>query len=334
MTFFAQPAFLLLLLAVPLLVWWWLRRRRPALRYSDLRLLTDVPTGRTRLARWGSIALRTAALVVLILALAGVRWPDQSSPIPAEGIAVVMLLDVSGSMAEPFGEWQGEPINRLDAAKKAFHLFIEGGQAPDGEQLEGRGSDLVGLVAFARRPETVCPLTLSHSVLLRLLDAEEPRPQGESETNISDAVVIGLDRLESAPTRRKVLVLLSDGEHNVPHPESGWTPRQAAQVAANLGIPIYTIDASGELADLSPDGAPGRKTLRAIAEITQGKSFEAQDAAGLLRVCREIDALEKQEIQSFHRYRYYPLFAWFGLTALGLLVTGHLLELTAWQKLP
>ena len=242
-----------------------------------------------------------------------------------------MLLDASGSMAEPFGEWQGEPVSRLDAVKKTFHVFVEGGAGPTGEPLEGRPTDLIGLVAFARRPDTVCPLTLSHSVLLRLLDDEQPRPPGESETNISDAIVIGLDRLKSAGTRRKVLVLLSDGEHNVPHPESEWTPRQAAQIAANLRIPIYAIDAGGDTAEV--DAAAGKKTLQSVAEITRGKYFEARDTNALVSVCREIDALERAEIQSF-QYREYDVFAWLGLGALTMLASVQVLELTAWRKLP
>src|SRR5437667_108251 len=131
------------------------------------------------------------------------------------------------------------------------------------------------------------PRTLSHSVLLRMLDEEEPRTiTGEMETNISDALVLGLHRLQSAGPRRKVLVLLSDGEHNVPHPQSAWTPRQASQIAANLGIPVYAIDAGGEggsgkevtaREEAAPDTAARRsegiRTLQEVARITRGRYF-------------------------------------------------------------
>jgi Ca-activated chloride channel family protein len=331
---FAHPAFLLLLLAVPPLIWWWLRRRRPALRYPDLGLLSDLPSGRSRLAYWGGAGLRAAALTLLILALAGPRWPDRSTPISAEGISIVMLLDASGSMNEPFGDWQDEPINRLDAVKKVFRLFVEGGAGPNDEQLPGRPSDLIGLIAFAHRPDCVCPLTLSHSALLRLLDEEKLRPSGESDTNISDAIVLGLHRLQNAGTRRKVMVLLSDGEHNVVNPQSEWTPRQAAQISANLRIPIYTIDAGGDIPETTSEGVPGKKTLQAVAEITRGKYFEARDSATLVPVCREIDALERQEIQSHQHRDFYEAFAWFGLASLTLIGLVNALELTVWQKLP
>ncbi len=224
---FATPGCLWLMLAVPPLLWWWLRRRRNALRHPVVGGLSGLPAGNARIARWGPGVLRALALLLIVLALAGPRWPDLRTRIETEGIAIVVLVDVSGSMAERDFDWRGEPISRLDAVKKVFHLFVSGGDGPDGAAegidlsgFQGRPTDLIGLVTFATRPETACPLTLSHSVLLRLLDAEQPRRiPGESETNISDAIALGLHRLQSAGPRRRVLVLLSDGEHNVPEPQ-------------------------------------------------------------------------------------------------------------------
>src|SRR5438132_1023383 len=255
---FSQPAFLLLLPMAGLLLWRWYRRRQSALRYPDTGLLSELPRGRAGLARIVGIGFRTAGLILLILALAGPRWPDRGSRIATEGIAIEMVVDASGSMATADFNWEGQTISRLQAVKKAFRLFVEGGEVPQlrgltppaqevpaqAAQLEGRPNDLIGLVTFARWPKTACPLTLSHSVLLRLMEAEKPRTiPTESESNIGDAIAWGLVRLEKTKTKRRVMILLSDGEHNVPPP--ALTPRQAAQLAANLGITIYTIDAGG-----------------------------------------------------------------------------------------
>src|SRR5438067_1241936 len=172
------------------------------------------------------------------------------------------------------------------------------------------------LRGFAELPASLCPLTLSHSVLLRLLDELQPRSvPGESETNLSDAIAVGLHRLQSAPSKRRVLILITDGEHNVPKPQSEWTPLQAAQIAANLQVPIYTIDAGNESGVDETLGAErtngvdaeqrtlararAESTLRSIAALTQGHYFPAHDTESLLRACHEIDAMEKQEIQSF-----------------------------------
>src|SRR5579862_8583045 len=115
---FAYPAYLLLLLLVPLLVWWWLSQRRNALRYPTTTLLTRLPMGWTRFARYGGAVLRGVSLACLIVALAGPRFPDLRTRIDTEGIAIVMVVDVSGSMGEPDFDWNGEPITRLDAVKR------------------------------------------------------------------------------------------------------------------------------------------------------------------------------------------------------------------------
>jgi Ca-activated chloride channel family protein len=335
---FATPLFLLLLLPVPFLVWWWLRRRRAALRYPDTGWLTQLPVGRSRLASRGGAALRGTALVLLIFALAGPRWPDRGSRILTEGIAIGMIVDASPSMAERDFDWQGLPLSRLEAAKRAFRLFVAGNKDDKMtglESFEGRPNDLIGLVTFGDRPDVVCPLTLSHSVLLQLLDRAEPLPG--SETNVSDALVLALHRLKDARPKRKVLVLLSDGEHNYSTPRSEWTPRQAAQIAANLGVPVYTIDAGGEPSTTDESNAvreQGIRTLREVAKITGGKYFQARDSDALLAVCHEIDQREREEIESFQYRRYHEGFRWFGMAAFVLYAAACLLDRTVWLRVP
>ena len=352
---FANPAWLLLAPAVPPLVWWWLRRRRPALRLPAAGLLAGLPAGRAAGARRVGALLRGAALLLLAAGTAGPHWPDLRSRIETEGIALLMLVDVSGSMAERDFDWRGEPVSRLDAVKRVFRLFVEGGGAPDATPdggdasgFEGRRTDLLGLVTFAARPEGVCPLTLSHSAVLRLLDEEQPRSvPGDSETNLSDAVTLGLHRLEAAGARRKVLVLLTDGEHNVASPQSGWTPRQSASIAASLGVPVYTIDAGGGVGRDGFTPAPAAngsspeevrqeavRSLQELARMTGGHYYQARDTRGLLEACRSIDALERADIVSFQYRRYHEAAPWCGLAAF-LLWCGALgLEMTVWRRLP
>jgi Ca-activated chloride channel family protein len=333
---FARPFFLLLIPAVPLLVWLWLHRRIGAIRFSSTRLLKGLPLGRSRWVRWGGAIARGAALLLLVLALAGLRWPDRRTRIPTQGIALQLIADVSGSMAEPDFAWEGSPITRLEAVKKVFHLFIEGGEGPHHITLEGRPNDLVGLVTFATWPETACPLTLSHSVLLEMLDAEKPRSlPDEARTNIGDALAWGLYRLERTPALRKIVVLLTDGEHNVPPP--ALTPRQAAQLAANQHIVVYTIDAGGvglEGGAPNPQRISAEEGLRAIAEITGGQYLRASDTSSLLAACRVIDQLERHEIHSFIYRRYHDAYPWAGLAALILWTGIFALEKTWWNRLP
>ncbi len=340
--YFAQPLFLLLALPVPPLLWWWHRGRVASLRFPDTQTLRALPRGHSRGAVWGGLGLRAAALLALVVALAGPRWPDPGMRIPTEGIALVFVVDVSGSMGERDFTWQGEPVRRIDAVKKALRLFVEGGETPGGERLEGRRNDLLGLVTFATVPESVCPLTLSHAVLLQLLEGEQPRalPE-EGRTNIGDAIAWGLLRLKAAGNRRKVLVLLTDGEHNVPPP--ALKPRQAAQLAGNMGVPIYAIDAGSDDPPKGPDAPDegsaadrlaAKKVLQEVAHMTRGRYFRAGDTKALLDVCGQIDQLERREIESFHYRRYAEFYPWFGLAAFVLLLGVQILELTVWRRMP
>jgi Ca-activated chloride channel family protein len=353
---FAHPEFLYLLLLVPVVVWWWLRLRRPALRYSDTQPLLRLPAGRRRWARRLSAVLRSAALALLVVALAGPRWADAGEQLSTQGIAIEILVDVSGSMAEIDFDWEEGPvegpkgqegpkgrvekISRLEAVKRAFRLFVQGGDTPSGARLEGRPNDLIGLTTFATWPNTACPLTLDRDALLKILQAERPRTiPDESRTNIGDAIVWGVKDLENARPQRKILVLLTDGEHNVEPP--ALKPRQAAQLAANKGIPIYAIDAGtdsggggeGDAAKRSAeDRALAVKTLQAITRLTGGKYFRAQDTRSLLEVCQEIDRLNREKIESFQYLYYYEAFGWFGLGSFVLFAMVHFLEWTFWQR--
>ena len=152
---------------------------------------------------------------------------------------------------------------------------------------------------------------------------------------------LGLHRLQSAGPRRRVLLLLSDGEHNVAQTQSGWTPRQAAQVAANLGVPIYAIDAGGETNSererppvTAAQRTEGIRTLQEVARISKGRYFQARDTATLLDVCRQIDRLERSEIESFQYRRYYEGYPWFGLASFVLLAGLFVLERTVWLRVP
>src|SRR6478609_6043757 len=114
---FATPAFLWLAPLAAVVAWWWARRRRPALRYADLRLVAGLPTGRAWRARWGGALLRGLACLALIIACAGPRRPDLQTRLPAEGIAIVLALDVSGSMGAEDVPWNANspPVSRLEA---------------------------------------------------------------------------------------------------------------------------------------------------------------------------------------------------------------------------
>jgi Ca-activated chloride channel homolog len=342
---FTYPWFLLLL-PIPFAFWVWRSRTsRAALRYPGGQLLADIP--QARLPRIVGNGLRFLGLTCAILALAGPRVPDLKTRLPTEGIAIVLVLDTSGSMQEETFEWNpgSARISRAEAVRRAFRLFVAGGEGPDGTHFEGRsterGTDAVGLITFSNWPQPVCPPTLNHSVLLNILDHIEPPSARDTGTNVGDAIVEGVNRLDHTTASRKVLILLSDGEHNIDLQDEGrqpLKPRQAAGLAANLGIPIYTIDAGGDPPSNDLEAAKnrlaGQEINRTVAEMTGGRSFTANDGSQLLEVCRTIDAMERQPIVSpvYRRYHeFYPHLA-FAAVALAFLAFG--LEQTIWRRIP
>src|SRR5579871_5559566 len=259
---FAYPWLLALLPLGPIVAGWRWRRRQPALRFSDGRLLSALPLGRGPMVRRLDAGLYGLAALSLVIAMSGPRLPIPT-PITTEGIALMMVVDVSGSMHQTDLDWDNAQMSRLAAASRIFSLFVKGGVGPDGQAFLGRPQDLMGLVAFASYPETVAPLTLSHLVLLQLLDQEQARPQEEGQTNIGDAIAEALIRLDTAGDRRKVIVLLSDGEHNFPGPSSAptWMPRIAGQRAADMGVTIYAIDVGSDAPTADPaDREMGKAT--------------------------------------------------------------------------
>ena len=328
------PWALLLVFLIPVLAWRSLRQPRAAWQFSDRRLLPAVSSARDRWARWGGLVLRLFALLLTIIALAGPRWPDENSRIPTDGIAIGMVLDVSISMAEEDFAWEDAKISRLLGVKKLFRLFVAGGTAPGNVVLPGRPNDLIALVPFATHPETACPLTLDHAALLQIMEAQEPRGSAaEGTTNPGDAIGWALHVVNQAATKRKVLVFLTDGESNVP---DRLKPRQAAQLAANLGVPIYAIDASPEpnTPEEREEVERARQMMQALAKMTDGAYFRAQDGQGLLRAYESIDRLERERILSFQYRRFHEGFPWFALAALACLLLLVGLEATRWRRAP
>jgi Ca-activated chloride channel homolog len=342
---FAEPWFLFLL-PVPILLWLCRRLgRRAALRYPSVRLLDGIP--RARVPVIARELLRFLAVLAVVLALAQPRTPDLRTRIPADGIAIVFVLDTSGSMQETTFIWDpgSSPITRAESARRAFRLFIAGGDGPDGTHFDGRsterGTDAIGLITFSNWPHPVCPPTLNHSVLLTILDNVRPATARDTATNVGDAIAEGVNRLDRVNARKKVLIMLSDGEHNLDLSDADrqpLKPRQAASLAANLQIPIYTIDTGGEPPIDNTDAAKqrlaGRRINEAVAEMTGGKSFTANDGHQLLDVCRQIDALERNPMPAPVYRRYHEYYPWLALLGAALATFAFVLEQTVWRRVP
>ena len=144
---------------------------------------------------------------------------------------------------------EGQDVSRLDAVKHVVGEFVLGSRASG---LSGRPDDLVGLVAFGGFADSKCPLTLDHGALVDIVQGLEiPRPIRDSQgevinaqtlkeelaTAIGDGVAVAVDRLRGAKAKSKVIILLTDGDCNA----GVVDPREAARIAAESGIRLYTI---------------------------------------------------------------------------------------------
>lgn len=347
-----SPLVLLLLLCLPALLYLSRREKRSAsFLFSSAALVKAA--GMSLRQRFGFLpqALRVASFVLLVIALARPQQGQERVQEFSEGVAIEMVVDRSGSMAAEV-QYQGERLTRLDVVKAAFEKFVFG----DGRKLAGRPNDLVGLVAFARFAETTCPLTLSHEALRAFLkDVQLVTRRDEDGTAIGDALALAAARLKTAEEtlarqrdvrgeytiRSKIIILLTDGQYNY----GQRTPLEAAALAAEWGIKIYTIGVGGGQPGAqinTPFGAfvvPGvsqldEGTLEAVAQKTGGIYRRADDVQSLQAVYEEIDALEKTRIETVKYLDYREWFWPFGLLALLMLVSEATLSATVFRRSP
>ncbi|MBC8328200.1 MAG: VWA domain-containing protein [Planctomycetes bacterium] len=318
-----DPAWLWLALLIPAA---WLaagRRAAPALRFAPAPLAAACPPSwRTRL-RWLPRALQLLGLLGLVVALAR---PVQRQPLPleAEGIDILLCLDVSSSMA---AKDLDERLSRLEVAQDSAARFVQ-----------GRAEDRIGLVRFARFPDVSCPLTLDHRALEGILrETRMVEPEGpEDATGIGTAVARAAQLLKDSQAESKVIILLTDGEENVATPQTPDEigPRQAAALCRQLGVRVYAIAAGSGRRQADGQWLPlDTGPVQALAATTGGRFFEARDADAVQGVYAAIDRLEKTGFLE-PRFRQQDVFAVFLAAALAALVAARLLRATLLEVLP
>lgn len=327
---FADPQFLLLLAVIPLLLYLQVKKgkaKQASFLYSSTRLFEGLPaTARSRLAVL-PLALKILSLILIIFALARPQGGRGEEEVFSEGIDIMLVLDISGSMkSEDF-----KPKNRLHVAKEVISEFID-----------NRPNDRIGLVVFAAGSITQCPLTVDHAALKKLLQATDIG-MIEDGTAIGVAVATGVNRLKDSKGKSKVMVLLTDGVNN----RGEIDPVTAAELASSFGIKAYTIGVGIQGTAPYPVEDPvfgkryvqvqveiDEEVLGKIASITGGRYYRATNVEALRKIYEEIDQMEKTIVKTRNRIIYtemYPVFVVpaFLLLSLGMIVTG-----TLFRRLP
>lgn len=328
----ASPWFLLLLAFVPLALSWGRRSERSAtVRFPTLAVLRAVAPGGASRRRAVLGILRALALGLCILALARPQLGTAETRVHREGVDIVLAVDISGSMLAEDFKLGNDRASRVDAVKSVVKDFIA-----------ARPEDRIGLVLFAARPYTQCPLTLDHGWLNQNLERARVG-MIEDGTAIGSGLATAVNRLRASSAKTKLVVLLTDGQSNA----GRITPQTAADAAAALGVKVYTIGAGTRgVAPYPAQDLFGNKvyrpmqvdideeTLKKIAATTGGRYFRATDTASLQDVYAEIDRSEKVEFEAPEFRDYRELYPWLAWPAIGLLLLEVGLAETVLRKLP
>jgi Ca-activated chloride channel homolog len=315
--------------------------------------------------------LEFTALALFILAFINPRFyiPRPSlEPPPSEatqGIAIYMVLDQSGSMAEavdaPYIDSR-KPVPKVEILKKLTSAFIKGDPAIG---LSGRPNDLIGLIEFARVPQVVAPLTLDHKAILdQLASFDSVHDKNIDGTGIGYAIyktahlivatrhyaqdLAGKEK-PAYTIKNTVIMLVTDGVQEVNPLDAGNPLRSmdipdAAEYAKEQGVRLYIVNLEPQIS--SEEFAPFRHQMQNAAELTGGKFFFVNSTTSLPDIYADIDLLEKSEIQpnifgknlskddlpsKYHRISLYPFLIMIGMACLLLSV---ILNATLLRRIP
>ena len=313
--FFEYPKLLWLLVVPALLVLHYIYLEL-AQRHPHLRVSTSIPwlVKRTTLAssiRHIPFVLRILALSLIVVAIARPRSSEVIEKIDAEGIDIVLAMDVSTSMlARDFTP------DRISASKDIAIEFIA-----------QRPTDRMGIVVFAGESYTQCPLTTDRAALINMMKEVETGLIDDG-TAIGNGLATAIARMKDSDAKSRVVILLTDGVNN----SGEVSPQMAVEIAKTYGIRVYTIGVGREgmapYPVMTPWGVEVRNLeveidedlLKQIADETGGRYFRANDNTKLAEIYDEINQMEKARttVDSFPIYK--ELFGKYALLALLLIL--------------
>jgi Ca-activated chloride channel homolog len=293
-------AFIIVPILIALNVYRSFYKKNPFIQFSDSSSFAALPYTWRSFAIYLIPILQIASLSLLILGLARPQLQNTVVERNAEGIDIMMVLDLSTSM-------RAEDLkpNRFDAAKRVATQFVD-----------KRTSDRIGIVVFAAESFTVCPPSLDYELIKKLL-LDVKMGVVEDGTAIGMGLANAVNRLKDSKATSKVIILLTDGQNNAGEID----PVTAADLAKSYGIRVYTIGAGTRGTAPYPIDDPifGRRyqnvkvdidedMLTKIAQLTGGKYFRAVNTESLANVYQEIDQLEKTVVDELIYTDYQDLY--------------------------
>ena len=314
------------LLALPIIAWYYYRT--PGWRSSSIKVSTattfTVSTFKSKLIDlpfW----LRLLALGCLIIALAQPRIRNVQNKNKGEGIDIILCMDTSGSMLSP-----DFVPNRLEVAKEVASEFVR-----------SRPIDRIGLVIFSGESYSQFPLSTDHEDLLQEIQSLRSGMLIDG-TVIGEGLATSVERLNASKAKSKIVILLTDGNEEPPKTRL-IDPYTGLEIAKAKGVKVYTIGLGIQGTNtIQEKGVTKTRNssfldenlLRKIATQTGGEYFRAIDKESLQEIYKQIDRLEKSDIQVVTKSKYEEEFMYFVMAAMCFLLIELILRFTLFRTLP
>lgn len=341
---FAHPWLLTAALLVLLIAFYAWRKKQPSIRVPSLNAVKGAVSKSKKInyKRLVPFLLYTVAMLLLVVALARPREGLEQINRRAEGIDIIIALDLSGSM-KAIDIPRDMPRNRIESALNNGSLKsrIVTAKKEISKFIEARPNDRIGLIAFAPLPYMACPPTLDHAWLIANLDNLDAGVIGDM-TNIAGPMASAVQRLKDSDAKRKIIVLFTDGSNNV---DAKVTPRQAAKLANTFDITVYTVGIGSGFSVVPQDTFAGRtfvpvqndfdeQLLKDIASASGGRYYRAEDSESMAAAMKEIDSLEKTSFEQQTIVNWRELAPGFIAGALICMLLAFLLENSIMKRIP
>lgn len=340
MTFLYPDLLWLLLLLPTIYIIKKYRHKKTVLRFPNVQQFKAV--SRSSLLPFKILAfLRYVVMTLIIIALARPQEIDVTTHSSADGIDIMLAVDISSSMMalDFYTEKDKNLVTRLDVAKNVLSEFVT-----------KRKHDRIGLVAFAGGPYLVSPTTFNKEWIMKNIERLSIG-MVEDGTAIGDAIAMSCSRLKTSNMKSKIVILMTDGVQNA----GTLTPKIAAEAASALGIKVYVVgvgksgivhigvpdkngnivrDAFGNPYIIESKSSIDEKVLQDVASIANGRYFRATNKAQLAEIYDIIDQLEKTEVKIDTLSSATDFFAMICVVAMILAIIERVLSNTKYRRLP
>ncbi|BAG13746.1 aerotolerance-related cytoplasmic membrane protein BatA [Candidatus Endomicrobiellum trichonymphae] len=331
---FANPLYLLIFLPLLALAYVYIsiikkNSFKPCISFSRVNLLkSNNPEFKKILLNILKV-LKCVSLILIIIALAKPQKGKTFEHLSDQGIDIIVALDTSTSMRS----LDFRSLNRMEAAKKVIRDF-----------MKERKYDRIGLVIFSGLAFTQCPLTTDKDSLAEFINNINIGDTGLDGTAIGSAIMTSVNRLKDSRAKSRIIILVTDGNNNMGEID----PLTASKIARSYDIKIYAVGVGsldGAIYEVDDPflgkreikyrkDAINESVLKEVAYNTSGGYFRAQDVKSFENIMKQIDKLEKDDIEVMRFTNYRELYKYFLIPSFILLLLIIVLENTYLRKLP